>query len=92
VPTEWKVASSEEEAKKQFAAARHQARRYARGVLAGSELAAIRYLVVVSPHYITEPPDLLDRKEGVIYRHINIVADPTTPSKTRVSRTRKPRA
>jgi hypothetical protein len=92
VLTEWKVASSEAEAQKQFAAARIQAGRYAKGVLAGSELAAIRYLVVVTPHCITEPPDWPDRKEGVVYRHINIVADPTTPSKTRVSRTRTPRA
>jgi hypothetical protein len=84
VLTEWKVASSDTEARKQFDAARTQAKRYAQGVLAGSELTAFRYLVVVSSHCITEPPDLPDG--AVVYRHINIAVDPTTPSKTRVPR------
>lgn len=81
VLTEWKVASSDEEAQKQFAAARDQAKRYAQGVLAGSELTAFRYAVVVSSRHVTVPNDFVDG--GVVYRHINIAADPESPSKAR---------
>jgi uncharacterized protein (DUF1800 family) len=84
VLTEWKVASSDDEAKSQFAAARAQAKRYAQGVLAGSELSTFRYAVVVSSRHINVPADVLEG--AVIYRHINIAVDPETPSRARSSK------
>jgi hypothetical protein len=81
VLTEWKIALSNTEAQKQFATARAQAERYAQGVLAGSELTAFRYLVVVSSQHIAEPADFRDG--AVVYRHINIAVDPETPSQQR---------
>lgn len=85
VLTEWKVASNDAEAQKQFADALRQAKRYTKGVLAGNELSAFRYLIVVSPHHITRPNDIEDEK-GVVYRHINIAVDPETPSQGRAPR------
>ncbi len=87
VLTEWKIASSDEQAQHQFVAARDQAKRYAQGVLAGSELAAFRYVIVVTSRHVTEPDDI---SEGsVIYRHINIAVNPETPSQARISRRRR---
>jgi len=78
VLTEWKVAVSDAKAAKQFAAARTQAGRYAKGALGGSELAGYRYLIVVS----NEPvQNLTDIAEGtIVYRHVNIAVQPRTPS------------
>jgi hypothetical protein len=88
VLTEWKVARTDNEAQKRFYEARIQAKRYAEGVLAGNELRAFRYLVVVSHDHITVPKNFED--EAVVYRHINIVTSPSTPSQDskRQSRTR----
>jgi hypothetical protein len=86
VLTEWKVASSDAEAHRKFTEARHQAKRYSKGVLAGNELTSFRYLIVVSSDHITVPNDIED-EEGVVYRHINIAVDPKTPSKRRASST-----
>lgn len=81
VLTEWKIASSDDSAQERFAAARAQAQRYAQGVLAGSELARFRYVIVVTPRHVTRPDDI---SEGpVIYRHINIAVVPETPSQAR---------
>jgi hypothetical protein len=81
VLTEWKVvrSRSDDEARRKFAEARDQARRYTHGVLAGVELTTVRYAVVVSLEQITEPDDEPDG--AVIYRHINVAVDPETPSK-----------
>lgn len=84
VLTEWKTASSDADAQKQFMIARDQAKRYAQGVLAGSELTAFRYLVAVSSKHITVPADVHDG--SVIYRHINLAVDPEPPSRARQQR------
>lgn len=81
VLTEWKRASSEDEGGKQFEQARIQARRYAQGALAGSELTGYRYAVVVSRQLVEIPDDI--REGEVVYRHINIAVDPRLPSKGR---------
>jgi hypothetical protein len=86
VLTEWKIARCNTEAQKQFEFAHDQAKRYAQGVLAGSELTAFRYLVVVSSQHVTEPADFTDG--AVVYRHINIAVDPETPSQQRAPSTR----
>lgn len=79
VLTEWKRAKPDDNVENKFKEARDQARNYAQGVLAGSELAGYRYAVVVSRKQVEIPEDI---KEGeVIYRHINIAVEPSTPSK-----------
>jgi hypothetical protein len=88
VLTEWKVASSDTDARRKFIEALHQAKRYAGGVLAGNELTAFRYLIVVSSDHITKPDDIED-ENGVVYRHINIALDPKTPSQRRASSTKR---
>ncbi len=79
VLTEWKKAALEADAEQRFEQARAQAQRYAQGALAGSELTAYRYAVVVSRRQVNLPEDL--SADGVVYRHINIAVDPTTPSR-----------
>jgi hypothetical protein len=79
VLTEWKKAISKEEAPQKFAEARSQAQCYAHGVLAGSELTAWRYVVVVSLQDVDVPQDVTDGE--VVYRHINIALDPRPPSR-----------
>jgi hypothetical protein len=80
VLTEWKLAD-EGSAEKQFESARHQAALYAGGALAGVELSGYRFLVVVSMNKLPSglvPPD--SESNGVIYRPVNIVIEPKTPS------------
>jgi hypothetical protein len=79
VLTEWKKASLGDDVGQRFAEARIQARRYAQGALAGSELASYRYAVVVTCQQVEIPDDL--REGAVIYRHINIAVDPRLPSR-----------
>lgn len=82
VLTEWKKATSKDEAERRFGEARAQAERYAQGALAGVELTSVRYLIVVSREQVTTPDDFIDG--GIIYRHINIAVEPRVPSRTRV--------
>jgi hypothetical protein len=79
VLTEWKIATAANAAA-QFAAALEQAERYKLGALAGTELTGYRYLVAVSLQELPSVPADTD-VGGVIYRHINIVVEPATPSK-----------
>lgn len=79
VLTEWKRVNPDDNAEERFNQARSQARRYAQGVLAGSELTAYRYAVVVSRQQVSIPDDIMDG--GVVYRHINVAVDPRTPSR-----------
>ena len=78
VLTEWKKAALEADGEQRFEEARAQAQRYAQGALAGSELTAYRYAIVVSRRQVSLPEDL--SADGVVYRHINIAVDPLTPS------------
>ena len=78
VLTEWKKANTDDQSNQRFEEARLQARRYAQGPLAASELTSYRYAVVVSRQQVEVPPDL--REDGVVYRHINVSVDPRVPS------------
>ena len=79
VLTEWKKASPGDDPKSRFGQARLQASRYAQGALAGTELTAYRYAIVVSREQTSIPDDV---KEGkVVYRHINIAVSPRSPSR-----------
>lgn len=79
VLTEWKKVADDADAESRFEEARVQAKRYAQGALAGSELTSYRYAVVVSRRRVSLPEDL--SADGVVYRHINIAVDPQTPSR-----------
>lgn len=78
--TEWKLARSHETPESSANQAYRQASRYARGSLAGFELASYRYLVLVSEDQLKKIPDRHD--EGSCYRHINIAVKPRVPSKS----------
>jgi len=82
VLTEWKVARTPAQGPQKFAEARAQADLYKRGALAGTELTRYRYLIVVSENELlsTSVPADITTADGVIYRHINIVVDPSSPS------------
>lgn len=79
--TEWKTAGPSKNADRAFEEARSRGARYAHGVLAGIELAAYRYAVVVSERHEQVAADVRDG--AVIYRHIDIAVDPRTPSRSR---------
>ncbi len=75
--TEWKVGRGPD-AHTEFAQARNQAESYGEGVLGGTELASIRYLIVVTGKTVSKPSDF---KVGhITYRHINIAVNPDLPS------------
>ena len=79
VLTEWKRQRSGQSAARCFEQARSQSKSYASGVLAGTELAHVRYAIVVSEEDVELPADLLDG--GVTYRHINVAVSPRVPSR-----------
>jgi hypothetical protein len=79
VLTEWKCAATSRESEAKFGAARDQAQRYKAGILAGAELTAYRFAVVVSKDYIPVPGDV--KINGITFRHVNIAVSPSTPSK-----------
>ena len=83
VLTEWKIAVGENDAPDKFKQAQRQARNYARGVLSATELAAYRYVIVVTQQQVTTPTNLVE--DGVVYRHINLAVDPLTPSRVKVN-------
>jgi len=77
--TEWKKAKNGDVVERLFEQARLQAKRYAKGALAGSELTGYRYAVVVSRQQVKVPDDFME--DEVVYRHINVSVDPQLPSK-----------
>lgn len=79
VLTEWKKANADAESDRRFEEARSQARRYAQGPLAATELTGYRYAVVVSRPQVEVPADL--REGGIMYRHINVAVAPRVPSR-----------
>ena len=79
VLTEWKKAAEDGKSSQRFDEARSQARRYAQGPLAATELTGYRYAVVVSQLQVETPEDL---KEGAItYKHVNVAVNPRPPSR-----------
>lgn len=79
VLTEWKKAR-EGGADAKFREAVEQAKNYADGPLAGNELHAYRYAVVVTEKQAVPLPNKIH--DGVTYRHINIAVNPDAPSHT----------
>jgi hypothetical protein len=80
VLTEWKkLPAKPQDIDSVFRKAREQSKKYAGGVLGGTELTSVRYAVVVSERAIAVPDNVSDG--DVIYRHINIAVDPLVPSK-----------
>jgi hypothetical protein len=78
--TEWKSVTSSN-AREKFAQALNQARIYSQGALAGIELRKYRFLVGVSEKAL--PPEMVPsdvEERGVVYRHINIPVNPSSPS------------
>ena len=78
VLTEWKIAKSAAEAERKSREACEQTKRYKSGVLGGTELIGYRYIVVVSEKEVELPETFTE--DGVEYRHVNIVVNPSTPS------------
>ncbi len=80
VLTEWKRVLSPSKTEAMAADAIKQAARYTVGALGGVVLAGYRFIVLVSKETLTLPEDYSEN--GVKYRHINIVVDPKSPSKS----------
>lgn len=78
VLTEWKLIDDNNAIAK-FGEGRNQAEAYASGVLGGFELATHRYIVGVSEKNLRTAQSDVER-DGVVYRHINLVVDPDVPS------------
>jgi hypothetical protein len=76
--TEWKLARTAAEAAEKVAVAREQARLYSTTALAATELATVRYAVVVTAKRWLPPGDITDG--AVTYRHINVAVDPDAVS------------
>ncbi len=89
VLTEWKRATLRSAAAGSFERGRAQAQLYARGGLAGIELRAYRYVVVVSEDRIEVPQDVVT--DGVTYRNISIAIRPGEPSDDAPRRARSSR-
>jgi hypothetical protein len=90
VLTEWKRDKDAGSVPTAFAAARKGADDYRDGPLAGHELAAVRYLIVVTGPQ-ADPRDIPadETVGGVLYRHINIAVTPRTTSQ-QSARTKSP--
>jgi hypothetical protein len=78
VLTEWKKPRDGENSEALYKKAFTQARLYSQGSLADIELAAYRYLVLVSMKRIIVPANL--NCDGITYRYINIAVAPDSPS------------
>ncbi len=78
VLTEWKKVSNRHMSSNQIELAKRQAKAYAGGSLAGFELDAVRFLVMVSEKRLEGMPKDIP-EDGVTYRCINIAVDPPTP-------------
>lgn len=80
VLTEWKKAEKQGDAVNKARVGRNQAKAYSVGVLAGVELSAVRYVVVVTSDW-DELPD--DESDGQItYRYVGIAVSPAAPSRS----------
>ncbi len=78
VLTEWKRAKEGADLDKVIAGAQIQADLYVGGVLEGTELRRIRYVVVVTEQQMKMPPDV--SRGDYLIRHVNIAVKPASPS------------
>jgi hypothetical protein len=79
VLTEWKKPAEDSQSDQRFNEARLQARRYAQGPLAATELTGYRYAVVVTRLQVEIPEDL--REGAIMYRHVNVAVASRVPSR-----------
>lgn len=79
VLTEWKLIRDQSAVGEVAAAARTQAHLYGTELLSGIELARYRYIVLVSLSRMPHLEDVL--LNDVLYRHVNLVISPVTPSR-----------
>jgi hypothetical protein len=79
VLTEWKVATDANAVRKRDEALA-QAEQYRAGILAGAELTAFRYLVLVSLTQLVNIPPDTTTQNGITYRCVNIAVEPDSPS------------
>jgi hypothetical protein len=79
VLTEWKLVHSYADLERKSVEALKQARLYGTGSLAGFELAARRYLVMVSKNRLEMPPDRAE--SNLVYEYRNIAVEPSRPSR-----------
>ncbi len=84
VLTEWKRVATPRRVDRPAREAHEQAKLYTAGSLASIELARYRYLVLVSQDREKMPDDA--DEGGVVFRHINIAVNPSSPSKVARSR------
>lgn len=80
VVTEWKLVRDESDLEDTVNAARTQLARYSDGSLGGFEIASVRFLVTITERSCAELPD--EQVGDVTYRHINIVVNPRSPSRS----------
>jgi hypothetical protein len=78
VLTEWKVASTDNDAEAKVDEAGRQAALYAAGSLSDLELTSVRYLIVVTPTRRDMGNQTTDG--GIVYRQVLLAVDPATPS------------
>ncbi len=78
VLTEWKRVRKATDLDTVIANAQTQAGLYAGGVLEGTELRRVRYVVVVTEQQMKMPADLL--RDEYMIRHVNIAVRPASPS------------
>jgi hypothetical protein len=78
VLTEWKRLTDPRKLNASIDSADVQADLYGTGVLGGSELRRIRYVVVVSKEQVHMPEDTI--RQGYLIRHLNIAVHPDAPS------------
>jgi hypothetical protein len=79
VLTEWKKVSKNKDINNLFSRAVEQAHRYSVGVLYGSDLFSVRYIVLVSRSHLDVR--FAERREAILYKCLNIAIDPRPPSK-----------
>lgn len=79
VLTEWKRVKDPADVAAHATQALKQARRYSAGILAGFELASLRFLVLVSKDHVALPANVAEGP--VLYRYINVAVNPRPPSR-----------
>lgn len=80
VLSEWKVVHSLSELESKSLDAYQQAKRYSHGLLAGLDISATRYLVIVSEDHFPMPAPRIETDATYEYR--NIAVKPSTPSRS----------
>jgi hypothetical protein len=78
VLTEWKMVREPKDVNSQAGQGLKQALRYSSGILAGFELSARRYVVLVSKQFVAVPTST--QEKDISYEYVNIAVSPSVPS------------